>query len=53
MITFLITKCRKKQKADINELNYVLGVKDKKTGLQKKVRSDTFNKINEKSKRIG
>lgn len=34
--------------ATVSEVNYSIGVKDKKTGLQKKVRSDIFNSINEK-----
>jgi hypothetical protein len=44
----LIEKEKKNQRADINEVNYVLGLKHKNTGLQKKVRSDSFNSINEK-----
>jgi hypothetical protein len=48
----LIEKEKKNERADINEVNYVLGLKHKNTGLQKKVRSDTFNSINEKFKYI-
>jgi hypothetical protein len=48
LIELLINKSRKKQKANIDELNYVLGVKDKNTGLQKKVRSEVIHGINEK-----
>jgi hypothetical protein len=48
LIELLINKSRKKQKANIDELNYVLGVKDKNTGLQKKVRSEALHGINEK-----
>jgi hypothetical protein len=48
LIELLINKSRKKQKANIDELNYVLGVKDKNTGLQKKVRSEAIHGINEK-----
>jgi hypothetical protein len=33
---------------EINEINHVLGIKDKNVGLQKKVRSDMINAINEK-----
>ena len=33
---------------EINEINHVLGIKDKNVGLQKKVRSDIINAINEK-----
>ena len=32
----------------IPEINYVLGLKDKNQGMQKKVRSDIINRINEK-----
>jgi hypothetical protein len=48
----LIEKEKKNERVDINEVNYVLGLKHKNTGLQKKVRSDTFNSINEKFKYI-
>ncbi len=48
LLQMLIEKSVKKERAVISEINYVLGVKDKNTGLQKKVRSDTFNSINEK-----
>lgn len=48
LLRMLIEKSKKKEHAVISEINYVLGVKDKNTGLQKKVRSDTFNSINEK-----
>jgi hypothetical protein len=52
LIKLLIEKEKKNERADINEVNYVLGLKNKNTGLQKKVRSDTFNSINEKFKYI-
>lgn len=52
LITLLITKSRNKKKANIDELNYTLGVKDKNTGLQKKVRSEVINSINEKYRYI-
>jgi hypothetical protein len=52
LISMLINKCRNKQRADISELNYVLGVKDKNMGLQKKVRSEAIQNINEKFKYI-
>ena len=45
-----MTKSKKNKTAVISEINYVLGIKDKNTGLQKKVRSDTINSINEKFK---
>lgn len=48
LLKLLIEKEKKNERADINEVNYVLGLKHKNTGLQKKVRSDTFNNINEK-----
>jgi hypothetical protein len=52
LLQLLIEKEKKNERADINEVNYVLGLKHKNTGLQKKVRSDTFNSINEKFKYI-
>jgi hypothetical protein len=52
LLKLLIEKEKKNQRADINEVNYVLGLKHKNTGLQKKVRSDTFNSINEKFRYI-
>jgi len=36
--------------ATISEINYVLGIKDKNVGMQKKVRSDVINGINDKYK---
>jgi hypothetical protein len=33
---------------EIVDINHVLGIKDKNIGLQKKVRSDVINTINEK-----
>jgi hypothetical protein len=36
--------------ATIAEINYVLGIKDKNVGMQKKVRSDVINGINDKFK---
>ncbi len=50
LINLLISNSAKNRTISIEEINYVLGVKDKNTGLQKKVRSDTFNDINEKFK---
>ena len=35
-------------KVEIHQINHVLGIKDKNVGLQKKVRSDVINGINEK-----
>jgi hypothetical protein len=50
LISLFVTKSKKNKTAVISEINYVLGVKDKNTGLQKKVRSDTISSINEKFK---
>ena len=36
--------------ATISEINYVLGIKDKNVGMQKKVRRDVINGINDKFK---
>lgn len=36
--------------ATISDINYVLGIKDKNLGMQKKVRSDVINGINDKFK---
>lgn len=50
LINLLINNIPKNKKATITEINYVLGLKDKNTGLQKKVRSDVMNNINSKYK---
>ena len=34
--------------ADIDEINHILGIKNKNKGLQKKVRSEVFNSVNNK-----
>lgn len=52
LLHLLIEKVKENQRANINEVNYVLGLKHKNTGLQKKVRSDTFSNINEKFRYI-
>ncbi len=52
LISLLIEKVKLNERATINDVNYVLGLKHKNTGLQKKVRSDTFNSINEKFRYI-
>lgn len=52
LLQLLTEKVKEKQRANISEVNYVLGLKHKNTGLQKKVRSDTFSNINEKFKYI-
>jgi len=36
------------EKIEIHQINHVLGIKDKNIGLQKKVRSDVINGINDK-----
>jgi hypothetical protein len=48
LIKLLLDRSRKGLTATIDEINYVLGTKDKNTGMQKKVRSDVINSINEK-----
>jgi len=52
LIHMLLEKSKSNQTATINEINYILGVKDKNIGLQKKVRSEVFNAVNEKFKLI-
>jgi hypothetical protein len=52
LIALLKQKSLLKQTATPAEINYVLGVKDKNIGLQKKVRSDVINSINEKYKQV-
>jgi len=52
LIHMLLDKSKSNQTATISEINYVLGVKDKNIGLQKKVRSEIFNGVNEKFKLI-
>lgn len=48
LINMLVAKSLLNLTANIDEINYTLGVKDKNIGLQKKIRSDVFNNINEK-----
>lgn len=48
LIKLLVEKYKEGNTATIQEINYVLGTKDKNTGMQKKVRSDVINSINEK-----
>ena len=50
LIDLLIEKSLLGATATINDINYVLGIKDKNVGMQKKVRSDVINGINEKFK---
>jgi hypothetical protein len=44
----LLDRSKNNRTTTITEINYVLGIKDKNLGLQKKVRSDVMNSINEK-----
>lgn len=48
LISLLVKNSKKGMNVEINEINHVLGIKDKNVGLQKKVRSDMINAINEK-----
>jgi hypothetical protein len=48
LISILLKNSKKELNVEINEINHVLGIKDKNVGLQKKVRSDMINAINEK-----
>jgi hypothetical protein len=48
LISLLVKNSKKDMNVEINEINHVLGIKDKNVGLQKKVRSDMINAINEK-----
>ena len=48
LIQLLINANDAKQNVEIAEINRVLGIKDKNVGLQKKVRSDVINAINDK-----
>jgi len=48
LLNLLLDKTLLDKKASVADVNYVLGLKNKKTGLQKKVRSDVFNSIHEK-----
>jgi len=48
LISLLLKNSKNELNVEINEINHVLGIKDKNVGLQKKVRSDMINAINEK-----
>jgi hypothetical protein len=48
LIQLLLNAYSAKQNVEIAEINRVLGIKDKNVGLQKKVRSDVINAINDK-----
>ena len=48
LLDLLMAKQLQGLNVTIPEINYVLGLKDKNQGMQKKVRSDIINRINEK-----
>lgn len=48
LLELLLIKNKQERTATIPEINYVLGLKDKNHGMQKKVRSEIINRINEK-----
>ena len=48
LIELLLEENNKGNKVEIHQMNHVLGIKDKNIGLQKKVRSDVINSINDK-----
>lgn len=48
LVELLLAAAKENKKVDIFQINRVLGIKDKNIGLQKKVRSDMINAINEK-----
>lgn len=48
LLNLLLEKSKQNSTTTITEINYVLGIKDKNLGLQKKVRSDVMKSINEK-----
>lgn len=48
LIKLLLQAAAENTKVEIHQINHVLGIKDKNIGLQKKVRSDVINTINEK-----
>lgn len=48
LLTLLLNNSKQGLNVEINDINHVLGIKDKNVGLQKKVRSDMINAINEK-----
>jgi hypothetical protein len=48
LINLLVNSTIKGKVVEINQINHVLGIKDKNVGLQKKVRSDVMKAINDK-----
>jgi hypothetical protein len=48
LIKLLLESTLKGKVVEINQINHILGIKDKNIGLQKKVRSDVMKAINDK-----
>ena len=48
LIELLLEEQAKGNRVEIHQMNHVLGIKDKNIGLQKKVRSDVINSVNDK-----
>ena len=48
LIEMLLEASIANNKIEIHQINHILGIKDKNVGLQKKVRSDVINGINDK-----
>lgn len=48
LIEMLLEASKANNKIEIHQINHILGIKDKNVGLQKKVRSDVINGINDK-----
>lgn len=48
LIELLLEEYEKGNRVEIHQMNHVLGIKDKNIGLQKKVRSDVINSVNDK-----
>lgn len=48
LLNLLLGNSKQNRTTTIAEINYVLGIKDKNVGLQKKVRSEVIRSINEK-----
>lgn len=48
LIEMLLEASLANNKIEIHQINHILGIKDKNVGLQKKVRSDVINGINDK-----
>lgn len=48
LIELLLEAMLNKKTVEIAQINHVLGIKDKNVGLQRKVRSDVMNAINDK-----